>query len=226
MPIAEHFRPDFEYWRKFPALSVWEITYLMIGVDPRLAADYVVEDREEEPMHEREIGKPKELRQRGGISPCFADIKRQLLDAVAVGTLNAVTSLQGSDPRSPPDGQVKIDIRTLRPWLVENGFTELARELAGRGLSREESATILLARLRELGGRPIRTREGEWRFDGIGRLAKDLVNAGQPMDVKTIRARLTEAVEREESSRREGTAESSPAEKPIATPFSGLGELK
>lgn len=226
MPVSMHFRPDFEHWRKLEALAVWEIGFLLIDVDPRLAADYVVEDREEEPMQEREIGKPKELRPRGSISPCFAGIKRRLLDAVAVGTLNAVTSLQGSDPRSPPDDQVKIDVSSLRPWLIVNGFTELARELAGRGVSREESATILLARLRELGGRPVRTGEGEWRFEGIKRLVESLKISGQAMTDKTVRARLTEAAEREESGRREGVPTSSPAGKGDVTPWSVLDGSK
>lgn len=210
MPVPEHFSPDFEHWRKFPALSLWEISYLMIGVDPRLAGDYVVQNPEDETA----------------TTPDLTDLKRQLHDSVAVGTLNAVTSPRSSDPRSPPDDQVKIDVSSLRPWLIVNGFTELARELAGRGLSREESATILLARLRELGGRPIRTGEGEWRFEGIKRLVDSLKNSGQAKDNKTVRARLTEAAEREESGRREGVPTSAPAGKADVTPWSVLDGSK
>jgi hypothetical protein len=185
----DHFAPDFEYWRRFATLKVWEIAYLMMGVDPRRASDYVVQDREDPTGHR-------------GVAPDISDDERMLASAIDAGLLRSTGSaVEGAARR-------EVVIQSLIPWLMANGHARLAGELRGAKPTHAERCAELLARLRELGGDVAKdNRKSGSKISKINELARDLRDRKQPLDVKTIRTMLREAASEEAERTRAGESE-------------------
>ena len=185
-----YFAPDFEYWRQFATLKVWEIAYLMIGVDPRLAGSYVEPD-------------PEDPTGQGGVAPDISDEERRLTSAIDAGSLKSTGSAVESAALR------EVVVKSLIPWLMNNGHVRLAEELRGEKTTRAEHRAQLLARLRELGGDVVKGNKGGggFRITKINALARDLRDREQPLDVKTIRTMLHEAAKEEEERARAGEPE-------------------
>jgi hypothetical protein len=112
--------PDFDYWKKFTALRIWEIAVLMHGFDPRAVSEVLVKGGH--PCDAN--GKPLD----------YSDETRKLKSAVKMSELRALesNSLQPCD-------DTEVTVESLVPWLW--GFDDY-RELA-KSLSNSVHSSVL-----------------------------------------------------------------------------------
>jgi len=182
----DHFKPVFADYR-IGTLTVHEIIYLMLDVEPRLASDYVVRDADNP-------SSPT------GVPPDITRLQRVLVSAINAAELQAVEV----GTRQPLE--IEVLRSSLVPWLMENGYSALAQSLSGGGIAPPSGDERLLDQLRKSGGETRRaknTRSG-WTFTGFSKLIHELKAAGQAPSEKTIRSRLSKAADAEEARRREG----------------------
>jgi hypothetical protein len=99
--------PNFDDWRKFSTIKIWEIAVLMRGFDPRALGNVMVS-----------TGDPND---HIGEEPDFSFEERMLTSAVLAGKLTA-----GSGIPRLPNGQTEIIITELIPWLRNfDDYTDL-----------------------------------------------------------------------------------------------------
>ncbi len=184
--------PNFDYWKRFATLRVWEVATLMNGIDPNVLGDVVDKDGD-------------------GLDLSIEE--RMLTSAISVGAL--VAPHLGTQV---PTNQTDIAVTSLGPWLRSHGLADLADALeadpandnvAPPMTSAQADPERRLAALRALGGTAKwkRSRDGgqKWTFTKIGALANQEATAGHSRsDEKTIRKDLSEAAEAENIARRSG----------------------
>jgi hypothetical protein len=103
--------PIFNHWRKFDTLKVWEIASMMLGYEPRLLSDVLVNSGDPLDHH--------------GVPLDSSDEERMLTSAVSAGLLTAC-------PASPmcPNGHTEIAVASLIPLLRNHDeYCTLANEL-------------------------------------------------------------------------------------------------
>jgi hypothetical protein len=121
--------PNFEDWALLSSLTIWEAATLMHGYDPRALSDVLVRDPDD----------PSSTR---GVPLDTTWIERQLLSALELGKL-----LQVKDGLAVQDRASKITMVSLRNWLTQNGYAELATNLDGYGSSPGRAANRVRARV-------------------------------------------------------------------------------
>lgn len=180
--------PNFEYWRKFPTLNVWEVAVLMAGLDPNTFVDVADEN---------------------GDAIDVSDSVRMLIAAVMTGAVVAFPAdLQVAGHQTP------LSVESLLRWLRSNGGNELATGLERSILPQATSVPQgvvsdqerRLSRLRDLGGSASYDKSsGTWKFKGISELiaAERHEGRGRSSD-KTIRADLIAAADAERQLKSEG----------------------
>ncbi len=96
--------PNFEYWRRFSAYSIYEASALMAGIDPRAMSD---------------------LADAEGDELILDDVIKELLSAVEAQEV--VLGISQNPPFTP---ETLITKSSFLEWLPGHGFIELAEELA------------------------------------------------------------------------------------------------
>jgi hypothetical protein len=98
--------PDFDYWRKFSTLKIWEIAVLMRGFDPRALSDVLISS-----------GDPND---QIGESPDFSDEERMLTSAVRAGKIKFLNEYSQQLDRNS-----ELAVTDLVPWLQGLGTYDI-----------------------------------------------------------------------------------------------------
>lgn len=102
---------NFDYWRRFPSIQIWEVAALVQGFDPRAIADVAVRD-------------PDDPTSTCGVPPDLSSEIKWLISAVNAGGL--LTAPVGA---LAPNDETWLLKTSLVPWLRAQGEVYLADEL-------------------------------------------------------------------------------------------------
>jgi hypothetical protein len=100
---------NFEHWRRFSTLKIWEVAALIQGLEPRCLDQFVNAD---------------------GDGPDLADDIRALRAATDADQL-----LASRQTGTSADDDTELRVDSLIPWLRDRGYDELAGNLAPVPLS-------------------------------------------------------------------------------------------
>jgi hypothetical protein len=110
-------KPDFDHWRLFDTLRVWEAAAMMHGYDPRAYTSG------ELPLDEHDD------------YPDLTLEKRRIISAVLIGGVTACPATTAL-----PDNNTEIDVATLIAWLRAIGYGHVADGLSGSAVQASAAA--------------------------------------------------------------------------------------